>query len=534
MSDSSQPTPPSDGTPPSELVDRRSSHRRTWFVAGGAVVVVALVAGGIAVLSGGSDAEATPADGGTPAAAPSTLTVGLTLEPTNLDIRSTSGVALDQVLIDNVYEGLLHRTPDGAVEAGLATDWTASDDALSYRFTLADDIAFSNGDALTAEDVVWSVQQVIDDELAGSELLGAVTGITADDDTTVTFTLSQPDPNLPWALSGRAGLVLDSEADNDLKTTAIGSGPFLLDSWKQGDAITLVRNEDYWGADPAGVGTVVFRYVPDQSAAVNALESGDLDALVPIDGPRVEDVTRDDLQFVEGDASDKFVLAFNNAAAPLDDLRVRQAIRSAIDHEAIVEARGGVDHLLGGPIPETDPGYEDLTDLYPYDPDAARDLLAQAGYADGLDLTLTIPSFYESTLPDLLTSQLAEVGIRLTVQSVEFSAWLSDVYTNADYQLSIVDHAESRDFASWANPDYYFRYDNADVQDLVAQSQVATSEDEAGDLLAQAARLVSQDAAADWLTNFRTVSAVSDAVQGFPTDNVNSRLDVTAVTVDAD
>jgi peptide/nickel transport system substrate-binding protein len=255
-----------------------------------------------------------------------------------------------------------------------------------------------------------------------------------------------------------------------------------------------------------------------------------VDVLAPISPDLRDKVTLKGADIFEADASDKFVLAFNNGAAPLDNPLVRQAIRYALDHPAIVEARGGVDGLLGGPITPGDPGYKDLTSLYPHDVEKAKTLLAEAGYADGLDLTLTIASFYEKTLPDLVVSQLADAGIRVTVESVEFSAWLEDVYTNKDYQLSIVDHAEPHDFGSWANPEYYFAYNNATVQDLYAKSQVATSDSESADLLSKAAEIVSQDAAADWLVNFRQVVAARPGVTGFPTAQINTRLDFAKVS----
>lgn len=534
----SSSTPPVPNGPEPQLVDRRSSrNRRRWVYIGGAVVLVAAVGIGAALLSGGSPSEAAEGESGSGSSATSgastgggTVTVGLTLEPSNLDIRETSGVALDQVLIDNVYEGLVSRVPGGGIEPSLATDWTVSDDALTYTFTLAPDVTFSNGDALTSQDVVWNLQEVAKGEAVDASTLGQVSDVSAPDDTTVVITLAQPNPDLLWALGGRPGLVLDPDATNDPKTSAIGSGPYLLSSWKQGDSLTLVRNDDYWG-DPVKVDSVVFRYITDTNAAVNALNSGDLDVLAPIVADLRDQVTDPDINLVEGDASDKFVLAFNNAAAPLDDVKVRQAIRYAIDHEALVEARGGVDALLGGPIAPGDPGYEDLTDLFPHDTAKAKKLLAEAGYADDLTLDLTLPNIYGSTFPDLLTSQLAEVGITLNSNVVDFSTWLTDVYTNKDYQLSIVDHAESHDFGSWANPDYYFGYDNSEVQDLYAQASVATSEDEHDKLLAQAARIVSEDAAADWLTNFRTLTAVRQGIEGFPTDYINARLDLTGLSI---
>jgi len=343
------------------------------------------------------------------------------------------------------------------------------------------------------------------------------------------ITLGDPDPTLLYNLAGRPGLVLDEEADNDLLTTAIGSGPYLLEEFNEGDSVVLSRNPDYWG-DKADVATVVFQLFSDTNAILNALLEGAID-VGSVDAnllPQLEG--QDDYDLVEGFASDKFTLAFNNQAAPLDDERVRQAIRYGIDHDAIVEAVGS-GNTLYGPIVESDPGYEDLSDLYPYDPEQAKELLAEAGYADGLDLELTIASFYGTTVTDVLTSQLADIGITLTVNAVEFPTWLSDVYTNHDFQLSIVDHAEARDFANWANPEYYFGYDNAEVQALYEEAVTATSDEEYADKLKEAARIVSEEAAGDWLYNPTTRVAVKKGLEGVPTDSTSSRLNVTKLSV---
>jgi peptide/nickel transport system substrate-binding protein len=161
----------------------------------------------------------------------------------------------------------------------------------------------------------------------------------------------------------------------------------------------------------------------------------------------------------------------------------------------------------------------------PYDPDAARELLADAGYSD-LELELTIYNGYPTLIPQLLVSDLREVGITLTVNSVDFPTWINDVYVNQDYDLSFVLHTEARDFENWANPDYYFTYDNPEVQKLYQESLAATDETEAAALLAQAARIVSEDAAADWLYNGASVVAVGTNVTGMPSINVNERLNL--------
>ncbi|MDR2348487.1 MAG: ABC transporter substrate-binding protein, partial [Bifidobacteriaceae bacterium] len=537
-----EPTEPTEsGSTDASLAGRAkkpASRARWWAVGGAAVVVIALAAALIAYL-GKQDADGTesaPGSGaastGTATAGEATLTVGVSLEPTNLNIRSTAGTALDQVLLDNVYQPLVRHSDDGSFEPSLASRWEIADDGLTYTFTLFDGIVFSNGHVLDSEDVAWSILQVRDEQLVNSNLLAAVAAIEAPDPATVVFRLSQPYPDLLWALSTRAGIAIDQEAGNDLDSTAIGSGPYLLEQWKQGDSITLTRNDGYWGEAPS-LAQVVIRYVPDVNASVTAFNAGDLDAVAPIDASLRDQVSVEGANFFVAEASDKFVLAFNNAAPPLDRLEVRQAIRYALDDAAFIAARGDVDRPLGGPIPPTDPGYEDLTGLYPRDLAKARELLAAAGYGDGLELTLTIPSFYSLTLPDLVTAQLAEVGITVTVQAVEFSAWLEDVYTNKDYQLSIVDHAETHDFGSWANPDYYFGYDNAEVQQLYADAVKAVSAEEADKLLAQAARLVSQDAAADWLFNFRQLVVTAPGVEGFPQAQINSRLNFAQISVAA-
>ncbi len=493
--------------------------RRLALTIGGTVAITALV-GSLAACT--TDTAATPSD--------ATVTVGLRLEPTNLDIRHTSGIALDQVLIDNVYESLLTRTADGGVADLLAESHTVSDDGLTYTFDIRDGVKFHDGAELTADDVVYSLEQVKDDESITSHAeLASVDSITADG-STVTLTLTTPNSSLLWSLTGRAGVVLDEDASNDLETTANGTGPYALDNWKQGDSITLTRNDDYWG-DKAQVGGVVFQYFTDSSAEVNAVLAGDLDVATGIDATLVGQLEgNEDYDLVQGNTTDKFTLAFNNAKAPFDDIRVRQAIRQAIDNDALIAAVNGAGYNISGPIPEGDPGYEDLTSIDAYDPENAKALLAEAGVSN-LAITLTIPSFYGTTLSDVLTTQLADVGIALTVNQVEFSAWLEDVYTNHDYDLSIVDHAESRDFANWANPDYYFGYNNAEVQALFAESQTALTPEDAAAKLQEAAKIVAEDAPAEFLLVSVSSTAVAKTVTGFPTDFTSARLNLTKLAV---
>ncbi|WP_311243251.1 ABC transporter substrate-binding protein [Microbacterium sp. WCS2018Hpa-23] len=457
-----------------------------------------------------------------------TLQVGLVLEPTNLDIRHTSGAALEQILIDNIYEGLISRTQENEIIPRLASDYEVSDDGLTYTFTLNDGITFHSGTALTSADVVASYEAVrTDATLQGNAEFASVASITAPDPTTVQIVLTEPNQNFLFSLTGPAGLVFQAGDTTDLKTAENGTGPFTLTRWNKGSTITFARNDAYWG-DPAGVAEVEFQYIPDFTAGVNTALDGGVQVLTAVD-PNLASQLEGDFTLTTGRTTDKATLAFNNAKAPLDDVRVREALRLAIDHEGLVEAVGAGSTLYG-PIPELDPGYEDLSDVVSYDPEKAKELLAEAGQED-LELTLTIPSFYGTTVPKVLISDFQKVGVTLDVDSVEFPTWLEDVYTNHDYDLSFVLHVEPRDFGNFANPDYYFGYDNAEVQGLYADALAEVDPDKSAELLAKAARIVSEDHAADWLYNGATITAVSPLVSGFPQDSINSRIDLAGVTV---
>ncbi|WP_119698246.1 ABC transporter substrate-binding protein [Microbacterium halotolerans] len=473
----------------------------------------------------GDEPETAPAVSADPDA---TLRVGLVLAPDNLDIRHTSGAALEQILVDNVYQGLVTRSQEGEIVEALAEQYEVSDDGLTYSFTLAQDVTFHSGGELTPSDAVASLQQVVDDDtVQGHDDFAGVASIEETSDGVV-ITLSEPNQNFLFTLTTPAGLILDSEEETDMKTAANGTGPFVVDDWAPGDGIVLTRNDDYWG-EPAGVAEVDVSYIEDFNAGVNAALGGELDVLTPVQAdlvPQIDGV--DGFELTYGRTTDKYVLGFNNAAAPLDDPRVRQALRLAIDHDALVETIGA-GATQYGPVPELDPGFEDLSEVAPYDTAEAERLLAEAGATD-LSLTLTVPNFYDTTISTFLVSAFQDVGVELEVDPVEFPTWLNDVYTNGDYELSMVNHVEPRDLVNFANPDYYFHYDNPTVQELYHQAMTVTNPEESNVLLAEVARQVAEDHAADWLYTAEQITATAPGVEDFPVDSLNSRLPLAGVT----
>lgn len=511
----SSQTPNTETSAGADAYRRRSGSRKTLFISIAIAAVVAVIAViSVVVISANSQ----PKPSGT-------LTVGLILEPTNLNVRTTPGVALDQVLLDNVYQGLV-TLKSGTLEVvpALASSYTVSDDGMLYTFAINRNATFSSGKKLTTDDVISSLEET-------KPALGAqIKSITAPDESTVEIALIEPNSQLLFLLAGRAGIILEEGADNPLETTANGTGPYELEEWKKGDSITLSAKNEYWGT-PATLETVVFRYIPDAKAAVNATLDGDVDVQTALNSDLIAEFDgKSEFTLARAASTDVFTLAYNNGVAPLDDLRVREALSRAIDEEALIEALNGDGLPLGGPITEIELGYRDLTEINRFDPESARSLLAEAG-ASNLTLTLTIPNFYGTTIPNLLVSQLKDIGVTLNVNSVEFATWIEEVYTNKNYQLSFIDHAEAGDFGNYANPEYYFNYNNPEVQELYGDALAALSADEIDEYLGEASEIVAKDAVAKWLYNYTPTTVVNQRVKGFPLSNTNSRINLAGVTV---
>ena len=201
--------------------------------------------GGTSDTSSTSDSQSGEASG----TASDTLTIGLKLAPVSLDIRQQSGTALEQVLIGNVYEGLVSRGSDNKVQPGLAQSWDISADGKTYTFHLNGHMSFSNGDKLDAEDVAWSINQLKEQQYYNADQVASLEQAEAVDANTVRLTLSSPDSNLLWYLTGRPGLVFDKDAQYDAKTQALGSGPYTVESFDSADKMVLKANPAYWGSE---------------------------------------------------------------------------------------------------------------------------------------------------------------------------------------------------------------------------------------------------------------------------------------------
>lgn len=462
-----------------------------------------------------------------------TMVVALSGAPTSLDFTTTSGSAIPQALMQNVYETLVENDSDGGIHPKLATGWTVSPDQTTYTFQLRQGVTFSNGDPFTADTVKFSIERVLTDAWTNGQksAMKVVKQVTVLDPYTVQVQLSQPSQRWLWAMGTLVGAQMTPSGVDQLATRPIGTGPYVVTNWAVGQNISFAARPNYWGEKPRSE-QVVLRYYSDSVAATNALQSGDADVFYALQSPElVPSLERTGKFRVEvGKSTGEVLLSMNNRRGILQDARVRKAIMYAVNRQDVIDTAWegfGID-TGGSPAAPSDPWYEPYQG-YPFDPQHARELLAEAGVsaANGNNkLTLSVPSRnYATGASDLIVSQLKDVGLDVTIHGVEFPAvWLSEVYKQADYDMSIIVHVEARDIPTlFGNPKYYLGYDSAQVRELLAAADAA---DPAGQtaLYKQAVNQIMADAAADNLFNWPNIVVSRTDVVGLNPDMVTDGL----------
>ncbi len=467
--------------------------------------------------------------------AQSDITVALQLEPPHLDPTSAAAGAIDSVLYANVFEGLTRFAADGSIVPGLAESWEISDDGLIYTFTLHSGVTFHDGTSMDAEDVKFSLDRILAEDSVNAQkaLYSGITAVEVLDPATVQLTLAEPNGNMLFNLAWGDAVIVAPESIDGIKQQPIGTGAFKFVEWVQSDRIELARNEDYWGT-AAELEAVTFKFISDPTAAFAAVMAEDVDYFyafpAPENLPQFEADPR--FQVLEGSTEGETILSTNNKMPPFDNKLVRQAVAHAIDRAAIVDgAMFGYGTPIGTHFAPHNPAYVDLTGQSNFDPDKARALLAEAGMADGFETTLHLPPpSYARRGGEIIAAQLAQVGIRAQIINVEWAQWLESVFRGKDFGLTIVSHTEPMDIGIYANPDYYFQYDNPNFQAVMATLNGTTDPDVRTQLLKQAQRMIADDYVNGYLFQLAQVSVAKAELQGLWADAPTQAVDLTGVS----
>ncbi len=457
---------------------------------------IALVAAG-ALLAATGPASAQPKK--------DSAVLGLTLEPPGLDPTAGAASAIAEITLYNVFETLTKISPDGRVTPLLADSWTATSDLRTWTFKLRVDARFHNGEPFNAAAVKFSFERAADKAGPNKDkaTFQNIERIEAPDAATLVLTLKNGNPDLPFQLGQATAVIVEPKSVATNATQPVGTGPYRIENWARGSAVTLARWDGWRHARDVKLRRVTMRFIADPAAQVAALLSGDVDAFPRVAAARGLQQFQQNrkYQVLVGGSRAKTIVAINNKRKPLDDVRVRRAIAAAIDRKAVIEgAADGYGVPIGSYYVPGAPGYIDTTAMNPYDPAKARALLHQAGVALPLELTMKLPPTpYARQGGEVVAAMLAKVGITAKIENVEWAQWLSGVYGQKAYDLTIISHVEPLDFGNFARPGYYWGYESAEFNALWAKVQATPRQDERNRLMADAQRLVASDAVSVYL-----------------------------------
>ncbi|MEP3347238.1 MAG: ABC transporter substrate-binding protein [Litoreibacter sp.] len=463
------------------------------------------------------------------------VTIGLQLEPPHLDPTSAAAGAIDQVLYSNVFEGLMRFAADGSVVNGLAKDWSISEDGKTYTFTLHSDVKFHDGTDLEASDVVFSLDRARAEDSVNAQkaLFDNIETVEAEDNLTVKVTLTAPQGNFLFNMAWGDAVIVAPESIDDIKVKPVGTGAFMFNDWKQGDSITLVRNQGYWGDAPK-LEEATFKFISEPTAAFAAMMAEDVDAFYSYPAPENLAQFEADPRFtvLAGNTEGETILAMNNKQAPFDNILVRQAVSHAIDRQSVIDgAMFGYGTPIGSHFAPHNPAYVDLTGNSEFNPEKAKALLAEAGLANGFKTTLKLPPpSYARRGGEIIAAQLRAVGIETEISNLEWAQWLEQAFRGKDFGLTIVSHTEPMDIGIYARPDYYFQYDNPKLQKLVADLDVEVDATKRTDMLQSAQMIISADYVNGYLFQLALTSVVNAKLQGLWPDAPTQAIDLTGVS----
>ena len=452
------------------------------------------------------------------------VTVGIAQDLDNsLDPHKAVAAGTKEVMF-NVFEGLVKPTSNGDLIPAVASNYTVSEDHLTYTFTLREGVKFHNGDAVTAEDVVYSLKRVAAPTETGVvqvEALSIMADVAAVDERTVAITLTEPSNEF---ISYLTVAILPADY-TEQDTKPVGTGPFTFASRSAQENIILAKFEEYWG-QKAYLDQVTFRIIENAEGLLMGLQSGAIDICSHLTTTQVSQLSDSEFSIAQGNMNLVQAMYLNNAVAPFDNVLVRQALCHAIDRQMILDlAFDGYGTLIGSSMyPAFGKYFDDtLTNHYAYDVDAAKALLAQAGYPGGFDMTITVPSNYQPHMDtaEVVVEQLKAIGVNAVIQPVEWETWVSEAYVGRNFQATLVGvdastmtaRALLERFTSTYSKNF-INYNNAEYDALFAQAQACYDDAEQTEIYKAMERNLTENAANVYIQDLADLVAVRKGLTG--------------------
>lgn len=437
-----------------------------------------------------SDDESGPSDDVTGADA-TDLTIGEISYPASFDVNGYS-IAHYVQYFNAVFDTLVRQDGDGTLVPGLATEWAYDDARTTLTLTLRDDVTFTDGTPFNADAVVANIENFQASSTPDLSNAQYITGVAALDDTHVEIALSAPDPMLLTWFTGSLGFMAspDSFDNADVATNPVGSGPYVLDTGATviGSTYVFTKNPDYWDDSYVVYDTLTINFYETPTALLSAIQGGQVNVATFADVTSLPQVESAGFELYTSQLDWSGLIFYDRDGtvdAPLGDVRVRQAINFALDRDAILEViQLGYGTATSQTFGEATDGYDpELDSYYTYDPDTARDLLAEAGYADGFELDMPTTSLINQDLITTIQQQLADVGITVTLTDTGTN-FITDLigakFTSGWMQLATVNDWQYAQLALVPNATFNVFHNQVDELDAAfATMQTGTDEEAA-------------------------------------------------------
>ena len=457
--------------------------------------------------------EGTPVPGGS-------VVYGMTQDLASLDPHVDTDAGTRDVVF-NLYEGLVKPTSDGGFIPAVASDYIISDDAKTYTFTLRDGITFHDGTPVTIEDVKYSIDRYAEIQGESSAFSSLVDSVEVQDDKTLVVNLKESYSEFLPMMT----IAIIPQSNEDPAGNPIGTGPFKYVSYTPGQNLELEKYDGYWQEGVPSLDSVEFKFIADVDTAFVELQAGTIDILKYLTSAQAETLG-DDYNIVQGSMNLVHAMYLNSAYEPLSKTEVRQALCYAVDRDAINNfIFGGKSHIIGSHmIPAMSKYYEpEAETVYSYDPEKAKELLADAGYADGFDLEITVPSSYSQHVDSaqIIADELSQVGINVTLNHVEWSTWLQDVYKGGNFQATVIGFDGTLAPSDWLkkyvtdDAKNFMHYSNTEYDDVFNTAYTTVDDDVKVENYKKAQMILAEDAAAVYIEDPANLVAVSKKFGGY-------------------
>ncbi|MFD0981637.1 ABC transporter substrate-binding protein [Tropicimonas aquimaris] len=485
---------------------------------------------------------------GLPAAAqtpPGVLVVGQIAEPKSLDPHAVTAVNDFRILM-NVYDGLVrYKSGTLEVEPALAESWEISEDGTEYTFTLREGISFHDGTPLTAEAVKFNFDRMLDENhpfhdtgpFPLSFFFSAIEATEAVDERTVKFTLNAPYAPFLSNLAYPTGLIVSPAAVEqhgaDFGRNPAGTGPFKFAEWRSNEAVVIEKNPDYWDG-AAGLEAVVYRPITDANTRTAEMLAGGIDLMVEVPPNALSEFEGDAYTLHEQAGPHLWFLILNAKEGPFADVKVRQAANYAINKQAIVEnVLEGTAEVAAGPTPPAFAwAYNEALEPYPYDPEKAKALIAEAG-AEGAELTFYVTEGGSGMLDPVpmgtaIQADLEAVGFDVKIETYEWNTFLGEVNPGLEGKADMAEMAwmtndpDTLPFLAlrteaWPDKGGFNSgyYSNPKVDELLEAARVSTAQDERAALYKEMQEIVQEDAPWVFVANWKQNAVTAAGVAGF-------------------